>query len=158
MPSVYIETSIVSYLTARPSPSQLVAAWQEVTVAWWNHQRRDFDLCTSALVLEEASRGDPEAAARRMTHLEGIPLLAVSDQVIEFAGRLVHPGPLPISSADDAFHIALSVVHTVDYLLTWNFKHIDNALLKPRVRALCTEHGHPCPEICTPQEMIGDLP
>ena len=158
MPSVYIETSIVSYLTARPSPSALVAAWQEVTVSWWSHQRQDFDLCTSALVLEEANRGDPEAAQRRMAHLERIPLLAVSDQVIEFAGRLVHPGPLPIRAADDAFHIALSAVHTVDYLLTWNFKHIDNALLKPRVRELCTEHGHPCPEICTPQEMIGDLP
>lgn len=158
MPSLYIETSIVSYLTARPSPSALVAAWQDVTVSWWNHQRQDFDLCTSALVLEEANRGDPEAAQRRMAHLEGIPLLAVSDQVIEFAGRLVHPGPLPISAADDAFHIVLSVVHTVDYLLTWNFKHIDNALLNPRVRALCTEHGHPCPEICTPQEMIGGLP
>ena len=157
MPSVYVETSIVSYLTARPSPSPLVAAWQEVTVSWWNHQRRDFDLCTSALVIEEASRGDPEAAERRMAHLEGIPLLAASDQVIKFAGRLVHPGPLPIGAADDAFHIALSAVHAVDYLLTWNFKHIDNALIKPRVRALCTEHGHPCPEICTPQEMIGDL-
>ena len=158
MPSVYVETSIVSYLTARPSPSPLVAAWQEVTISWWNHQRQDFDLCTSALVLEEASRGDPEAAERRMAHLEGIPLLATSDQVIEFAGRLIHPGPLPIGAADDAFHIALSAVHAVDYLLTWNFKHIGNALLKPRVRTLCTEHGHPCPEICTPQEMIGDLP
>ena len=101
MPSVNIETSIVSYLTAWPSPSALVAAWQEVTVTWWSHQRRDFDLCTSALGLEEASRGDPEAAARRMAHLEGIPLLAVSDQVIEFAGRLVYPGPLPIGAADD---------------------------------------------------------
>ena len=108
-------------------------------------------------MIEEASRGDPEAAERRMAHLEGIPLLAASDQVIKFAGRLVHPGPLPIGAADDAFHIALSAVHAVDYLLTWNFKHIDNALIKPRVRALCTEHGHPCPEICTPQEMIGDL-
>ena len=157
MPSVYIETSIVSYLTARPSQSLLVAAWQDVTVSWWNHQRQDFDLCTSALVLEEASRGDQEAAERRIAHLEGIPLLAVSDPAIEFAGRLVHSGPLPVEAADDAFHIALSVVHAVDYLLTWNFKHIDNALIKPRIRALCTEHGHPCPEICTPQEMIGDL-
>ena len=107
--SVYIETSIVSYLTARPSSSPLVAAYQEVTVSWWNRQRRDFELCTSALVLEEASRGDPEAAERRMAHLESIPLLSASDQVIEFAGRR----PLLVGTADDAFHIALSTVASI---------------------------------------------
>ncbi len=158
MPSVYIETSIVSYLTARPSQSLLVAAWQDVTVTWWSYHRQDFDLCTSALVIEEASRGDQEAAGRRIAHLEGIPLLPVSDQVIEFARRLVHPGPLPVEAADDAFHVALSAVHAVDYLLTWNFKHIDNALIKPQFRAICLKHGYPSPEICTPQEMVGGLP
>lgn len=158
MASLYIETSIVSYLTARPSSNPLVAAWQEVTAWWWTRQRQDFDLWTSALVLEEASRGDREAARRRVAHLEGIPLLTASDQVIEFAERLVSPGPLPIGAADDAFHIALSTVHAVDYLLTWNFRHIDNALIKPRVRELCATHGYPCPEICTPQEMVGGQP
>ena len=155
MASVYLETSIVSYLTARPSPSPLVAAWQEVTAWWWNNCRQEFDLYTSALVLEEASRGDREAAERRTEPLQGIPLLVVSDRVVEFAERLIAPGPLPLRAADDALHIALSVVHAVDYLLTWNFRHIDNALIKPRIRELCATHGYPCPEICTPQEMVG---
>lgn len=157
MRSVYIETSIVSYLTARPSSNLLVSAWQDVTSSWWKHERRNFDLYTSALVLEEAGRGDQEAAGLRIARLEGIPLLAVTEQVVELAGRILHPGPLPVEAADDAFHIALSVVHSVDYLLTWNFRHIDNALIKPVVRTVCNAHGYICPEICTPQELTGGL-
>lgn len=155
MPSVYIETSIVSYLTARPSQNLLVAAWQGITVEWWEHHRPEYQLCTSGLVLEEAERGDPEAAARRMACLEGMPLLTVTDEAIELAGRLLHPGLLPAAATEDALHIALSVVHAVDYLLTWNFRHIDNAQTKPHVRALCLQDGHSFPEICTPQELMG---
>ena len=158
MPSMYIETSIVSYLTARPSQNLSVAAWQDVTATWWNRCRQDFELCSSALVLEEAGRGDREAATHRLAHLEGIPLLAVTDQTTSLAGTLINHGPLPITAADDALHIALSAVHAVDYLLTRNFRHIDNALTKPLVRELCTQNGYRCPEICTPQELIGGLP
>ena len=155
MPSVYIETSIVSYLTARPSQNLLVAAWQGITVEWWDYHRLDFQLCTSGLVLEEAGRGDPEAAARRLACLEGMPLLAATDEVIALAGTLLAPGPLPFAATEDAFHIALSAVHAVDYLLTWNCKHIANAQTKPHVREQCARNGYRCPEICTPQELIG---
>ena len=155
MASIYIETSIVSYLAARSSQNLLVTAWQDVTATWWNRYRQDFDLCSSALVLAEASRGDQDAATRRVAHLEGIPLLTMTDQAISLAGSLVDPAPLPVAAADDALHIALSAVHAVDYLLTWNFRHIDNALTKPLVRELCTQNGYRCPEICTPQELIG---
>jgi len=155
MPSVYIETSVVSYLTARPSQNLLVAAWQGVTVEWWDHHRSGFQLCTSGLVLEEAARGDPEAAARRVACLEAIPLLRVTDAAIELARHFIHPGPLPLAAAEDALHIALSAVHGVDYLLTWNFRHIDNAQSKPLVRERCLESGYRCPEICTPQELMG---
>jgi len=155
MSSVYIETSIVSYLTARPSQNLLVAAWQGITVEWWDYHRLGFQLCTSGLVLEEAGRGDPEAAARRIACLEGMPLLAATDEVMELAGKLLAPGPLPLAAAEDAFHIALSAVHTVDYFLTWNFRHIDNAQTKPHVREQCMRNGYACPEICTPQELIG---
>ena len=155
MSSVYIETSIVSYLTARPSQNLLVAAWQGITAEWWDHHRLEFQLCTSGLVLEEAGRGDPEAAARRAACLEGMPLLAMTEEAIELSGRFLSPGPLPSTAAEDALHIALSAVHAVDYLLTWNFRHLDNAQTKPLVRALCTQNGYRCPEICTPQELIG---
>ena len=107
------------------------------------------------MVLEEAGRGDPEAAARRVARLEEIPLLALTEEVMALSSLLLPPGPLPETAAEDALHIALSAVHAVDYLLTWNFRHIDNAQTKPLVRTRCRENGYNCPEICTPQELIG---
>ena len=153
---VYIETTIISYLTARPSKNILATAWQELTKEWWTHRRTYFDLFTSELVLAEAYKGDAEAAQRRLNHLEDIPIIATTDSAIEFARRLINGGPLPEKAIDDALHIALSAVHRIDYLMTWNFKHIDNAEMKPSIRELCVLHGYHYPEICTPQELMGE--
>ena len=156
MKKVYIETTIISYLTARPSKNILATAWQELTKEWWTHRRTYFDLFTSELVLAEADKGDAEAAQRRLNHLENIPIIATTDSAIEFARRLINEGPLPEKAIDDALHIALSAVHRIDYLMTWNFKHIDNAEMKPSIRELCILHGYHYPEICTPQELMGE--
>ena len=156
MKKVYIETTIISYLTARPSKNILATAWQELTKEWWTHRRTYFDLFTSELVLAEAYKGDAEAAQRRLNHLEDIPIIATTDSAIEFARRLINEGPLPEKAIDDALHIALSTVHRIDYLMTWNFKHIDNAEMKPSIRELCILHGYHYPEICTPQELMGE--
>ena len=156
MKKVYIETTIISYLTARPSKNILATAWQELTKEWWTHRRTYFDLFTSELVLAEAYKGDAEAAQRRLNHLENIPIIATTDSAIEFARRLINEGPLPEKAIDDALHIALSAVHRIDYLMTWNFKHIDNAEMKPSIRELCILHGYHYPEICTPQELMGE--
>lgn len=156
MKKVYIETTIISYLTARPSKNILATAWQELTKEWWTHRRTYFDLFTSELVLAEAYKGDAEAAQRRLNHLEDIPIIATTDSAIEFARRLINEGPLPEKAIDDALHIALSAVHRIDYLMTWNFKHIDNAEMKPSIRELCILHGYHYPEICTPQELMGE--
>lgn len=153
---VYIETTIISYLTARPSKNILATAWQELTKEWWTHRRTYFDLFTSELVLAEAYKGDAEAAQRRLNHLEDVPIIATTDSAIEFARRLINEGPLPEKAIDDALHIALSAVHRIDYLMTWNFKHIDNAEMKPSIRELCVLHGYHYPEICTPQELMGE--
>lgn len=153
---VYIETTIISYLTARPSKNILATAWQELTKEWWTHRRAYFDLFTSELVLAEAYKGDAEAAQRRLNHLADIPIIATTDSAIEFARRLINEGPLPEKAIDDALHIALSAVHRIDYLMTWNFKHIDNAEMKPSIRELCVLHGYHYPEICTPQELMGE--
>lgn len=153
---VYIETTIISYLTARSSKNILATAWQELTKEWWTHRRTYFDLFTSELVLAEAYKGDAEAAQRRLNHLEDIPIIATTDSAIEFARRLINEGPLPEKAIDDALHIALSAVHRIDYLMTWNFKHIDNAEMKPSIRELCVLHGYHYPEICTPQELMGE--
>ena len=153
--TVYIETSIVSYLTARPSSDLLAAAWQKVTVDWWETQRSRFELYTSDLVLEEAGRGNTEAAARRLEALTGIPLLAFADVVRALSKALIQEGALPAKAVGDSLHIALSATHGIDYLLTWNYRHIDNAETKPIIRSACAVNGHTCPEICTPQELMG---
>ena len=153
---VYIETTIISYLTAKPSKNILAAAWQELTREWWAHRRTHFDLFTSELVLSEAHKGDAEAARQRLNALEGIPILTTTDSAVELARKMINEGPLPEKAIDDALHIAFSAVHRIDYLMTWNFKHIDNAEMKPSIRELCRLHSHYCPEICTPQELMGE--
>lgn len=153
--TVYIETSIVSYLTARPSRDLVGAARQQLTVQWWETQRALFDLVVSPLVLDEASRGDPEAASRRLQTIHGLRQVEPTPDVIVFTRQILAEGALPKEAADDALHIALAVVHGVDYLLTWNCRHIDNAQNKPLIRRLCQKAGYGFPEICTPEELMG---
>ncbi len=153
--TVYIETSIISYLTARPSGDLLAAARQKVTIDWWDTQRHRFDLFASDIVIEEAGRGDDIAVARRLEALAGIPLLAITDQVMTFSEALIDAGALPQKAIGDSLDIALSAVHEVDYLLTWNYRHIDNAETKPIIRGVCLAAGYGCSEICTPQELMG---
>ena len=153
--TVYIETSILSYLTARPSGDLLAVAWQKVTIDWWDTQRDRFDLYVSDIVLEEAGRGDNVASARRLEALSGIPLLAITDEVLALSEALIQAGALPKKAIGDSLHIALSAVHGVDYLLTWNYRHIDNAETKPITRMVCVANGYGYPEICSPQELMG---
>lgn len=153
--TVYIETSIVSYLTARPSSDLLAVAWQKATLDWWDTQRDRFDLYISDIVLDEAGKGDSEAAARRLDALSGIPVLAITEAVLTLSKALIKEAALPIKALDDSLHIALPAVHGIDYLLTWNCRHIDNAEMKPIIRSVCTANGFTCSEICTPQELMG---
>ena len=153
--TVYIETSIVSYLTARPTSDLLAAAWQKTTVDWWDTQRNRFDLYTSDVTLEEAGRGNTEAAARRLKTLSDIPILPITEAVAALSKALLQDKALPTRALDDSLHIAVSAVHGVDYLLTWNFRHLDNAETKPIIRSVCITHGYTSPEICTPQELMG---
>lgn len=156
MKTVYIETSVVSYLAALPARDLLVAAWQRATLQWWQKRRSDFELCTSQLVLDESSEGHPEAAERRRHSLAEIPILPITNAVSDLATSLLKEGALPEKAADDALHLAIAAYHGVDYLLTWNCRHLDNAEMKPVMRSVCAVHGYLCPEICTPLELMGD--
>jgi len=151
--TVYVETSISSYLTARPSRDVRAAAWQQLTIQWWEETRPQYDLVTSELVIVEASHGDPDAAERRLAILEGLPGLLIDQEVQELAQHLVAEGGIPVSAQADAIHIAVAAVHGIDYLLTWNCRHIDNAVMKPRIRSICSGAGYQCAEICTPLEL-----
>lgn len=155
MKTVYVETSIISYLTARTPRDIIGAARQQLTFDWWEEERSGFDLYVSSVVEDEASRGDRSAAARRLAVAERLPRLPVTDEVKGFARQLLERNAVPAKALDDALHISLAAVHGMDYLLTWNCRHIDNAQTKPLVRYLCAEAGLPFPEICTPEELMG---
>lgn len=127
-PKVYVETTVISYLSARPSRDIVVAAHQELTREWWDQRRQAFHLVVSEVVLREAAGGDPQAAERRSTLLAGIDVLEVGQAALDLAEEFVRRGVVPAGDAEDALHIAVAVTHGVDYLLTWNCAHIARAL------------------------------
>ena len=156
MKTVYIETSVVSYLAALPSRDLRIAAWQQITTQWWEQERPKYQLFVSELVLAEAAAGDPHAAQRRLDKLDDLPVLGISDEARSLAARLIVDGGMPEHAEADALHVATASVHAVDYLLTWNCRHIDNAATKPVVRSICAVAGYSCPEICTPLELLSE--
>ena len=141
-PKVYLETTVPSYLTAWTSRDLVMAAHQQITREWWNTRRADFDLFVSQLVLQEAAVGDPDAAARRMELIRDIPTLGVSEAAAELAQELARQVPLPERAALDALHIGVATVSGMDYLLTWNCKHIANAAYQPRIGLICRGLGY----------------
>ena len=155
-PKIYLETTIISYLAARPSKDLITAAHQQVTHDWWQHRRRDFDLFSSQLVIQESSAGDAAVAQTRLQLLSDIPLVQVSEDCVSLARALVEKGPIPEKAAVDALHIAIATVHGMDYLLTWNCKHIANAEMQTAVSRICRSAGYEPPVICTPEELSGD--
>jgi hypothetical protein len=126
MASVYLETTIPSYLAARPSRDLVTAAHQQITHEWWDTRRASFGLYVSQLVIDECSAGDPTYAARRISLLTGIPTLILTDSATELATELILQVPLPEKARADALHVGLAVVHRIDYLLTWNCSHLAN--------------------------------
>jgi predicted nucleic acid-binding protein len=153
-PNLYIETSIISYLTARRSRDIITAARQEITRRWWSRRRGDFTLYTSDIVIEEAIAGDVRAARRRLAALEGIEELKVDDDAQVLAGQLLRQGPLPEKAAVDALHIAVASTCKMAYLLTWNCKHLANAAMRNKIEEICRTNGHMAPIICTPEELM----
>lgn len=153
---LYIETSVISYLTARPSRDLIIAAHQQITSDWWENRRTQFDLYTSQVVLSEASVGDSEVASRRLKALQGIDLLDITDEVAELAGKLISEKCLPERAVEDALHIAISAIHGTDYLLTWNCKHIANAKMRSKIEEIIRINGYKPPIICTPEELLGE--
>lgn len=151
-PSVYIETTIPSYLTARPSRDVIRLAHQLATREWWD-RRADYELYTSRLVWTECQRGDAEAARDRLATLDGIPLIAYTPQVQILADELIRLVPLPPKAASDAIHIAIAAMHGIDILLTWNCAHIANVVLQPRIAAACLAAGCVAPTLATPLQI-----
>lgn len=156
MNSVYIETSIVSYLRQKPSTQVVTAARQLLTHQWWNDERQNYDLVISQYVIDEASGGDPILAAERLESLDGIPLLPDAPEIPQIAQEIMSSGVFPAKAQVDALHIAAVAHHRIQYLLTWNCKHIANAKILPRIHDVLRDLGIPIPIICTPEELLGN--
>ena len=155
-PAVYLETSVVSYATSRPSRDLVVAGHQQITREWFARQASAYELFVSQLVIREAAGGDQQAARARLVFLHETARLAVTDAAGTLAAQLVGQGAVPRPAAEDALHIAVAAVHGVEYLLTWNCKHIANAAMRQAIERVCRNAGYEPPVICTPEELMHD--
>ena len=156
MDTVYVETSIISYLRQKPSTQVVLAARQLLTHQWWNDERSHYQLVASQFVIDEASAGDPTLAAERLQLLAGIPLLPLDPVIADIADEIMSRAILPEKARTDALHIATVAHHRIQYLLTWNCRHIANARILPRIHDVLIDLLIPVPVICTPEEMVGN--
>ena len=155
MESVYLETTFISYLVARPSRDVIVAGHQQTTLDWWENRRSQFECSVSQVVIDEASVGDPTEVQKRLAVIGGLPTLALTDEANALTQAIVAAGILPPHVIRDAAHVAVAAVHAVDYLLTWNCKHLANAQIARRMAVVCEKLGRKMPIICTPEELMG---
>ena len=154
MDTVYIETTVVGHLVGRMHPDPIIAARQTATLAWWTVQAQRFRVFVSRVVLDECGAGDPVAAEERLRVIETITVLEHSPAVDSLANNLMARNAIPASEPQDAAHVAIAALHGVDYLLTWNFKHIANAGARSRIERVCRDAGFEPPTICTPEELL----
>lgn len=153
---VYVETSVISYLTSRQNNDLRAMANQTATIEWWETQSQNFDLVISEFVIAEASLGNPDAAKRRLAVANGIMELEVTENTRKLAEHLIRSHALPAKAEIDAYHVAVAAVNGIDYLLTWNCAHIANARTRPRIEASCRVAGYEPPIICTPNELMEE--
>ena len=155
METVYVETTVVSYLVSRPSRDILIAAHQQTTNEWWTTRRQEFECFISQVVIDEIQAGDNEASERSMKEISHFPVLEASVEAEHLAGAIIESEAIPERAVRDAAHIAIAAVNDIDYLLTWNCRHLANAQLIRRISVICNAKGFNMPVICTPEELMG---
>ena len=153
--TVYIETSILGYLTASSTDNLILAANMKVTQDWWNICRSSFILYASEIVEDEAARGDPEIASQRLNLLQSLMLLDLPEAALELAQEFLQQSNLPLQASSDALHMALATVYGLNYMLTWSCKHMANAQIQRQLSQISSELGYQLPIICTPYELRG---
>ena len=151
---VYIETTVVSYFTARPSRDLVVAGHQEATRELWPKLLSEFETYISALVYQEAGRGDAEQAGKRLAAIKPFTMLDVDEEVQALADKIMAGRGIPEEYPEDALHVAVAAVNGMDLLVTWNFTHINNPFIRTRVRQIVEGAGYQAPEICSPDELV----
>ena len=157
MQTVYVETSIISYLAAYPSRDLVVAAHQQITRDWWQQVRARFELYISEAVLAEIRSGDPSAGSKRLQLVQDIPILEQTEDVGVLTRHYDKTLGLSGKARADIPHFAFAVSHEMDYLVTWNCSHIANGQMIKRLMKVNTELKRPTPLIVTPEEIMESL-
>jgi hypothetical protein len=154
MRRVYVETTVVSYFTSRPSKDVILAGHQEATRKIWADLSCKYDAYISALVYEEAQKGDPDQAQRRLEAIKPFQMLDIADETRALASRIVANGGIPKEYPEDALHIASAAMNGMDVLITWNFTHMNNPFMRRKIQRIIEDEGYLCPEICSPEELL----
>ena len=152
-PGVYVETTIVSYLAARPSREPFLLGCQRLTRLWWRERRREYELFTSDTVIAEAGRGEAQMIRKRVRLLKNLGHLAATDEITALAEQLLVRGIVPRKAEGDAMHIAFAASYGIEYLLTWNCTHLANPHVQARVARVVVEAGFDMPAIVTPMQL-----
>jgi predicted nucleic acid-binding protein len=151
---IYLETTVVSYLTAKPSRDIMVAGHQDATREVWPQLYSKYESYISALVFEEAGKGDPGQAHMRLAAIESFPMLDVDEEARFLAEKIILRKAVPAEYPEDALHIAIAAVNGAAVILTWNFAHLNNPFTRKLVRQVVEGEGYECPEICSPEELL----
>ncbi len=152
-PTVYVETTVIGHLVGRILSDPVVAGRQAATRNWWPTATARFRLFISRLVIDECGAGDAEVATERLAVVDSLELLTASAQADESTMQLITGHAIPATEPRDAAHFSLSAVNGIEYLVTWNFKHIANAATRDVTESICRDTGYEPPVICTPDEL-----
>ena len=156
-PRVYLEPTVISHLVARPSSDAILASWQRASQQLWEDYADRFKFVISRIVHAEIQRGDPTAAQQRLETVSVLRILDTFPEADILAQRLLNAGAVPRNSLTDAQHIAIATVHGVEYLVSWNHKHIVNENKREHINQVCQEAGFQPITICTPIELMEDI-
>ena len=152
---IYLDTSVISYFVARPSKDVIQQAHQKLSKKWWREYQNKHLLYISVYVLDEIEKGNKEAAAKRLKAIEGLPILDTSESVERLAAIILKELSIPEKSRLDGYHLAIAALNSQDYIVSWNFKHMANSRVRRIFKTICSDEGIVCPEIASPEEMIG---
>ncbi|OIN95623.1 hypothetical protein AUJ66_08885 [Candidatus Desantisbacteria bacterium CG1_02_38_46] len=154
-PTLYFETTIISYLAARPSRDIIVQAHQQITADWWESCRQQYELYISEMVIQEIAIGNGEAVKRRQSFISSLKILNLTDEVHQLAKELAKFLRLPKRAEIDALHLGFAIEYEMDYLLTWNCSHLANGGIIGKLKEYELEGGRPVPVIVTPEELLS---
>jgi len=154
LPKTYLESSVVSYLAARPASNVLAAAHQQLTHDWWKRRRENFDLYISVEVMNEIRRGDAAAAQLRLGFVAGLPVLETDNEARALAAAIIRSSAVPAKASADALHIAVATVNGMEFLLSWNCTHIANGFVQRAINRICRDLGYDPPLVVTPEELM----